>query len=113
MNDQMNAPVAPQPIQPANTGNERILAIASLIVGALSLCGIVVLIIGIPLGIVGLVLGYFGRRTAESKTYAIVGMVLSAVGILLSCVPVALISVMRLLGPKVGNTFSSISNSLP
>jgi hypothetical protein len=113
MNDPMNAPVAPQPIQPANTGNERILAIASLVAGVLSLCGIVVPFIGVPLGIAGLVLGYFGRRAADWKTYAVVGMALSGVGILLSCVPVALISVMRLLGPKVGNTFSSISNSLP
>lgn len=113
MNDQMNAPVSPQPLQPASAGNERIMAIVSLVAGVISLCGLVVPIIGIPLGIIGIVLGYFGRRDNNWKTYATVGMALSGVGILLSCVPVGLITVMRLLGPKIGNTFSSISNSLP
>jgi hypothetical protein len=89
------------------------LAIVSLIVGVVSLCGLVVPFIGIPLGILGLVLGYFGRRDINWKTYATIGMALSGVGILLSCVPVGLITAMRLLGPKIGTTFSTISNSLP
>ena len=110
MNEQTNAPIAPQP---ASTGTEKMLAIASLVVGVISLCGVFLPIIGIPLGIVGAVLGFFGRRDAEWKTYASVGIALSIVGVLLSCVPVALISVMRLLGPKVGDTFSSINSSLP
>ncbi|HLO30594.1 MAG TPA: hypothetical protein VK249_15730 [Anaerolineales bacterium] len=113
MNDQMNAPVPPQPVQPASSGNERIMAIASLVVGVLSLCGLVVPLMGVPLGLVGIVLGYFGRKDVNWKTYAAAGMALSVVGILLSCVPIAAITVMRLLGPKVGSTFSSISNSLP
>ena len=113
MSNQMNTPVSPQPIQPAGTGTERILAIVSLVVGVISLCGLVVPIVGIPFGIIGIVLGYFGRKDANWKTYATIGMALSGVGILLSCVPVGVITVMRLLGPKVGNTFSTINNSLP
>jgi hypothetical protein len=113
MNDPMNAPVSPQPVQPASAGTERTMAIVSLVLGVMSLCGLVIPIIGIPLGLIGLVLGYFGRRDTAWKTYAIVGMVLSGIGILLSCVPIGLISVMRLLGPKVGNTFSTINSSLP
>ena len=110
MDDQMNAPVSPQP---ASAGTEQTMAIVSLVAGVLSLCGIVIPIIGIPLGIVGIVLGYFGRKAAAWKTYATVGMALSGAGILLSCVPISLITVLRLLGPKVGNTFSTISSSLP
>ena len=113
MNDQMNAPVSPQPAQPASAGTEKIMAIASLVVGVISLCGLVIPIIGIPLGIVGIVLGYLGRKDAASKTYATIGMALSGVGILLSCVPVGLIAFMRLMGPKIGNTFSTINSSLP
>jgi hypothetical protein len=113
MNNPMNAPVSPQPVQPASAGTERTLAVVSLVLGVISLCGMAIPIIGIPLGIIGLVLGYVGRRDAAWKSYATVGMVLSGVGILLSCVPIGLISVMRLLGPKVGNTFSTISSSLP
>ena len=89
------------------------MAVVSLVLGVISLCGMVIPIVGIPLGIIGLVLGYFGRRDAAWKTYATVGMVLSGVGILLSCVPIGLISVMRLLGPKVGNTFSTIETTIP
>ena len=110
MNDQMNSPASPQP---ANVGNEKILAIASLAVGVISLCGVIVPLIGIPFGIIGVVLGFLGRRDASWKTYAAVGIALSIVGILLSCVPIGLISIMRLLGPKIGNTFSTINSSLP
>jgi len=110
MNDQSNTPVSPQP---ATAGSEKILTIVSVVLGVISLCGVVVPIIGVPFGILGVVLGYFGRRDADWKTYAAIGMALSGVGILLSCVPVGLISVMRLLGPKIGNTFSTISSSLP
>ena len=110
MTDQMNTPISPAP---AKSGNEQILAILSLVAGVVSLCGLVVPFIGIPLGIIGLALGYFGRRAAEWKTYATIGMALSGAGVLLSCVPMSVIAVMGLLGPKVGETFSSISNSLP
>lgn len=116
MNDQMNAPVppvSPAPVQPASTGNGQIMAIISIIAGVISLCGLVIPFLGIPLGILGAVLGYLGRRDLNWRTLATVGLALSVVGILLSCVPVAAISVMRLLGPKIGTTFSTISNSLP
>jgi pilus assembly protein Flp/PilA len=33
--------------------------------------------------------------------------------IILALIAIVVIAVMRLLGPKIGNTFSSISNSLP
>ena len=33
--------------------------------------------------------------------------------IILAFVAIVVIAVMRMLGPKVGNTFSSISNSIP
>jgi len=33
--------------------------------------------------------------------------------IILALVAIVVIAVMRLLGPKVGNTFSSMSNSIP
>jgi len=110
MDEQSNVPMSSAP---ANPGTERIMAIVSLVAGVISLCGIVVPFIGIPLGIIGIVLGYFGRKDAGWKTYATIGMALSGIGILLSCVPIGLISIMRLLGPKIGNTFSTINTSLP
>jgi len=110
MNDQMNVPVSPQP---ASAGTEKILAIVSLVIGVISLCGVVVPLVGIPFGIIGIVLGFFGRKDPAWKTYASVGIALSIVGILLSCVPIGIISIMRLLGPKIGNTFSTINSSLP
>jgi len=113
MNDQQNAPMTTPPATPTGRGNEQTLAIVSLVAGVISLCGLVIPIVGIPLGILGIVLGYFARRDINWKTYATIGMALSGVGILLSCVPIGVIAVMRLLGPKVGNTFSTISSSLP
>lgn len=110
----MNEPLhSPSASEPARGGTESTLAILSLVCGVISLCGIVVPVAGIPFGLLALVLGYFGRRSAERKSLATIGMVLGSLGILLSCVPVFIIYVMRLLGPKVGNTFSTISSSLP
>jgi hypothetical protein len=112
MNEGSNAPVSPAPVA-GGTGNERIFAILSLVAGVISLCGGFIWFIGIPLGILGMVLGFLGRRDASQKTLATAGMVLGILGILLSCLPVGVIAVMRLLGPKIGNTFSAINSSLP
>ena len=110
----MNAPLnTPSASEPAKGGTETLLAILSLVCGAISICGVVVPFAGIPLGLLGLVLGYFGRKSAERKNLATIGMVLGGVGVLLSCVPVSVIYVMRLLGPKVETTFSTITSELP
>jgi len=82
MNDQMNAPMRPS----AGSGNERIMAIASLVIGVINLCAWFLPICGFPLGLVGIVLGYLGMKDATQKNLAIAGMVLSGIGILLACV---------------------------
>lgn len=110
MNEPLNTPTTSEP---ARGGSESTLAILSLVCGVISLCGIVVALIGIPFGLLAVVLGYFGRRDTTRKNLATIGMALGAFGILLSCVPIFIIAIMRLLGPKIGNTFSAISSSLP
>jgi hypothetical protein len=60
-----------------------------------------------------LVLGYFGMRDPSQKTIAIIGMVLSGIGLILACGNAFLGVGLRLFGPKVGNVFSTISSSLP
>jgi len=110
MNEDMNTPMQEQPV---SSGNERIMAIASLVLGIISLCGAILPIVGIPLAIIGIVLGFLGRKDISQKNLATAGIVVSILGILFSCVPVIIIAVMRLLGPKIGNTFSSINSSLP
>ena len=94
------------------SGNERVFAVISLVLGVVSLCGVVFWFIGLPLGIIGVVLGFFGRKDPSQKSLATIGMILGAIGILLSCLPVGVIAAMRLLGPKIGNTFSTINSSL-
>ena len=110
MNEPLNTPSASEP---AKGGTETVLAILSLVCGVISLCGIVIPFAGIPFGLLALVLGYFGRRNAERKNLATIGMVLGGLGVLLSCVPIFFVYVMRLLGPKVGTTFSTITSELP
>ena len=84
MNEPLNSPSASQP---ARGRTESTLAILALVCGVISLCGIVVAVVGIPFGMLALVLGYFSQRSAERKTLATISMVLGALGILLSCVP--------------------------
>ena len=83
MNDQSNIPVAPAP---ADGGNQRIMAIASRVLGVINLCAWFLPICGVPLGIAGVVLGYLGMKDTSQRNLAIAGMVLSAIGILLACI---------------------------
>jgi len=109
MNEQSNAPA---PFTPTS-GNERIMAIASLVIGVINLCAWFLPICGFPLGIAGLVLGYLGIKAPEQKTLAIIGMSLSGIGLLLACINAVSGGVLALLGPSIGDTFSTIQNSLP
>jgi membrane-bound ClpP family serine protease len=103
-----NAPVSPPPAAP-NNNNNRIMAIASLVLGIINLCSWFFPICGAPLAIAGLVLGYFGMRSPEQKTLAIIGMVLSGIGLLLACINAV---AGLFLGPVIGNVFSTINESL-
>lgn len=109
MNDQMNAPVPPAPVKPASAGNGQVMAIISIVAGVLSFCGFLIPYVGLPLALIGLVLGYLGTRDLRSRTLGIIGMALSGIGTVLSCIMLALVA----LGPRIGETFSTISNSLP
>jgi len=106
MNDQMNAPMQ----QPSTgSGNERIMAIVSLVIGVINLCAWFLPICGIPLGIIGIVLGYLGMKDPSQKNLAIIGMVLSGIGILLACVN-AVAGIF--LGPAINDVFNQINSQL-
>jgi len=106
MNEQSNMPME-QPT--TGSGNERIMAIASLAIGVINLCAWFFPICGVPLGIIGIVLGYLGMKDPSQKTLAIIGMVLSGIGILLACVN-AIAGV--LLGPSIQDVFNQINQQL-
>ena len=109
MNEDMNAPVQPTPEPSSGSGNERIMAIASLVIGVINLCAWFFPICGVPLGIIGIVLGYLGMKDPSQKTIAIIGMALSGIGILLACVN-AIAGV--LLGPSISEVFNEIQREL-
>jgi hypothetical protein len=69
----------------APAGDKRGLAIASLVLGILSLCGSGFLVCGGLLSVIGIVLGALGINS-RSKNMAIAGIVLSAVGLLLTII---------------------------
>lgn len=97
------------PPAPAGTDNQRIMAIASLVIGILNLCAWLVPVCGFLLGAIGVVLGVLGMKSPTQKNLAIAGLVLSAIGIVLACGN-SLASLF--LGPQIGNIFSSINQSL-
>jgi len=78
-----NTPVMSSP--PASGGNERIMAIASLVIGVINLCAWFIPICGIPLSLVGIVLGFLGMKDETQKTFAIIGIALCAIGLILGC----------------------------
>jgi len=85
------------------------LAIASLILGILSLCASVGWFCGGPLSIVGLILGFLGRKPA-SKGLATAGIILSAVGLVLTVIFFILGIVFR--GPILNNIYNQIYNQI-
>jgi hypothetical protein len=91
MSEQLPPVSEPIPV-PAPTGDKKGLAIASLILGILSLCASLGWWCGGPISIVGLVLGFLGVKSS-GKGMAIAGMILSAIGVLLTIVFVIISSV--------------------
>lgn len=67
---------------PSSSGNQGIMAIASLVIGVLSLCAWLLPICGCPLAIIGAVLGVLGLKS-DKKTLAIIGLVLCGIALIL------------------------------
>ena len=74
-----NAPIQNGPAG-ASGGNEKIMAIASLVIGVINLCAWFLPICGIPLALVGM-----GMKDESQKMLAIAGIGLSAFSLLLAC----------------------------
>jgi hypothetical protein len=81
------------PIEPARPmpvpGDRRGLAIASLVLGIISLCGAIFWFCGGPLAIVAVVLGVLSRNSS-ARSMATAGIILGAIGIVLAIVFVIL-----------------------
>lgn len=79
---------APQPEQPQNNGGHG-LAIASLVLGILSIISCCCWWLAVILGVVGIVLAVISKSkssTGKMETIALVGMILSIVGAVLAVV---------------------------
>ncbi len=81
-------PVEPAPPMPV-PADRRGLAIASLVLGIISLCGAIFWFCGGPLAIVAVVLGVLSRNST-ARGMATAGIILGAIGILLAIVFVIL-----------------------
>jgi len=65
-------------------GIERgILAIASLVIGILSMCGSIIPCLGCPMLIIGAGLGFLGLKS-DKRVFAIIGLVLAGISLLIA-----------------------------
>ncbi|MGA2490734.1 MAG: DUF4190 domain-containing protein [Anaerolineales bacterium] len=79
-------PPTPAPVYaPTPTSDKKGFAIASLVLGILSLCGSAVFWCGGLISIIGIVLGALGVNS-KSKSIAIAGIILSALGLILAII---------------------------
>ncbi|MCX7609458.1 MAG: DUF4190 domain-containing protein [Anaerolineales bacterium] len=79
-------------------------AIASLVLGILNLCSWFLPICGGPLSIVGIILGILGLKSSQ-RTLAIVGIVLSGIGLLATIVNAIVGAIMGFSNPDMFNQF--------
>jgi hypothetical protein len=80
----MNEPMQPT-VAPTQVPEKRGFAIASLVLGILSLCGSLNFLCGGLLSVIGIVLGALGVNS-RSKSMAIAGIILSALGLILTII---------------------------
>jgi hypothetical protein len=86
MSEQLPPAPAPAPaLVPAPASDRKGFAIASLVLGILSLCGSVSLWCGGIISVIGIVLGALGMNS-KSKSMAVAGIILSALGLLLAII---------------------------
>ena len=78
-------PVSAPVSTPAPASDRRGFAIASLVLGVLSLCGSAIFWCGGLISVVGIVLGALGMNS-KGKGMAIAGIVLSALGLILAII---------------------------
>jgi|GEM_PF-6855329 len=72
-----------QESRPGQSDNSDNFALASLIFGILGLCASFCAgLCGSPFALIGLILGVMGMKSEKNKTMAIVGIVLSALGLI-------------------------------
>ena len=75
----------PIPAVPAQKSDSRGLAIASLILGIISLCASVSFVCGGLISVIGIVLGALGIKS-RGKSMAIAGIILSALGLVMTII---------------------------
>ena len=73
----------PAPVAPAPTSDRKGFAIAGFVIGIIDLCAWLLPICGGPIAVIGLVLSILGIKSSQ-KTLAIIGVVLSALGLFLT-----------------------------
>ncbi len=96
------------------------LARTSMIMGILALVpGFALFVIGALLGLGAIVTGAIGlsqisREGTMGRGQALAGIILGAVGLIVDLMigPILIIAVLMILGPTIGNTISTINNSL-
>jgi len=101
------------------SGKTNSLAIASLVLGIVSIPLLFCYGGGIPFGIAAFITGLIGRRQIKESGgeqggggMALTGIILGAVGIALFVLSIIVIVALLLMGPIVGNIFSNIVESI-
>ena len=112
-NTPIEIPNVPAPSNPSTSGNEQVMAIASIVFGVIGLCaGLFLGLCAAPFPVIGLILGYLALKDPNQKTLAIIGMALSGLSFLVVCLTIIIAGGLTLMDPIIGNVFSGVNQSL-
>lgn len=81
-----NPQTASMPTAANGNSNEDYVAIGSLVLGLINLCSWFIPLCGCPMSIIGIVLGIVGLKSTKYKTMAIIGLILSALGLIITLI---------------------------
>ena len=71
-------------ISAGSNNSADIMAIVSLVLGIVSLCGACFWYCAGPISLIGIVMGVMGMKSEKNKTLAIIGVVLAVIGLVAS-----------------------------
>jgi hypothetical protein len=113
MEDKIESSNKPAGLGNSTSGNEQIMAISSIIFGAMGFCLVFFLgFCGVPFSAISLVLGLLAMKNPDVRILAVIGVTISGISLLLICLILVMFGGLTIMGPVIENVFEGINQRI-